>query len=101
MRAVPAMTEKNARAWGWKAVSLASGAAAGMAAERIVSVVWKLVAPTPPPPDDADRSIPWAQAVAWGAAVGLGAGVARVVAHRSAAVAWEAATSEPPPVTTT
>jgi hypothetical protein len=101
MRAAPELSEQNARALGWKAVSLISGAAAGMAAERIMSAVWKLVAPTPPPPDDADRSIPWAQAVAWGAAVGVGAGVARVVAHRSAAVAWEAATSEPPPVAST
>ena len=29
--------------------------------------------------------------------IGLGAGVARVVAHRGAAVVWEAATNETPP----
>jgi hypothetical protein len=100
MRATPELNEANARAWGWKAVSMLTGAAAGAAAERAVSAVWRLAAPDPPPSDDADRSIPWGQALAWGAAVGLGAGLARVVAHRSAAVAWEAATSEAPPLST-
>jgi hypothetical protein len=100
MGAHPTLSQEHARAWGWKVISLATGAAAGVAAERIVTAVWKVAAPGPPPADDADRRTPWVQALLWGAAVGLGAGVARVVAHRSAAVAWEAATNEPPPLAT-
>jgi hypothetical protein len=100
MRAVPDLSSERRRRYGWKLVNLATGALAGFAAERLVSVLWRLVAPAPPPSDDADRRVPWGPALGWGAAVGLGAGVARVVAHRSAAAAWEAATNEAPPIDT-
>jgi hypothetical protein len=81
----------------WKLVSLAVGAAAGIAAERLVSLGWKLIARDNPPTDSADRSHSWPETVAWATAVGIGAGVARAAANRSASAVWEAATNETPP----
>jgi hypothetical protein len=81
----------------WKVVSLVVGAAAGFAAERLVTVVWRLVARQAPPTNPADRRHSWPETVAWAAAVGVGAAVARAVADRSASAVWEAATNEPPP----
>lgn len=81
----------------WKLVSLAVGAAAGMAAERLVSLGWKLISRDTPPTDSADRHNSWPETVAWAAAVGVGAGVARAAANRSASAVWEAATNDTPP----
>jgi hypothetical protein len=81
----------------WKAVSLAMGAAAGALVEQVLSRVWRQTASQEPPTNPADRRRSWNEALLWGAAIGLGAGVARVVANRSAAVVWEAATNETPP----
>jgi hypothetical protein len=81
----------------WKLVSLGVGTAAGFAAERVVAAGWTLIARQGPPSDTADRRRPWLETVAWAAAVGIGAGVARAVANRSAAAVWEAATNDTPP----
>ena len=81
----------------WKLVSLAVGAAAGMAAERLVSVGWKRIAHQSPPTDSADRRHSWPETVTWAVAVGVGAGVARAAANRSGSAVWEAATNETPP----
>ncbi len=81
----------------WKAVSLATGAAAGALVQQVLSRIWRQTASQDPPTNPADRARSWKEALLWGAAIGLGAGVARVVASRSAAVVWEAATNETPP----
>jgi hypothetical protein len=39
-------------------------------------------------------------ALTWATALGVGAAVARVVAQRGAAAAWERATGNPPPIET-
>ena len=81
----------------WKVISLGLGAAAGIAAERLVTFMWKLVAHHAPPTDAADRRNPWPETIAWAAAVGVGAGVARAIANRSASAVWEVATNDTPP----
>ena len=50
-----------------------------------------------PPPLPADRHSSWADALSWAIASGVGVGVARLLAIRTAAVVWEATTHEPPP----
>ncbi len=50
-----------------------------------------------PPTNPAARSVPWRDALIWAISVAAGAAVARVVAERGAATAWEAATGSPPP----
>jgi len=81
----------------WKVITLAVGAAAGMAAERVLRTGWAMMTHQPAPTDSADRRHSWVEAVTWATTVGIGAGIARVAANRSAAAVWEAATNETPP----
>lgn len=79
----------------WKAVSLLTGALAAIAVRNLLSAVWP--GRHQPPLNPADRRISWTDAMVWGVASGIGAGVARVVSKRTAAKAWERATGNPPP----
>ena len=79
----------------WKALSLLTGALAAIAVRSLLSVVWP--GRHQPPLNPADRRISWTDAMVWGVASGIGAGVARVVSKRTAAKAWERATGNPPP----
>jgi hypothetical protein len=83
--------------YGWKAITLGSGALAGLATQRLLEMVWKAVRGKTPPPMPADRRSSWTDALSWAIATGVGAGVARLVAIRSAAGVWEATIHELPP----
>jgi hypothetical protein len=83
--------------YGWKAVTLGSGAVAGLVAQRLLEKAWKAVRGSTPVPLPADRRSSWADALSWAIATGVGAGVARLVAIRTAARMWEATIHEPPP----
>ena len=48
-------------------------------------------------PMPADRHSSWADALSWAVTTGVGAGVARLLAIRTAAVMWESTTNEVPP----
>lgn len=80
---------------GWKTLSLGAGALAAIAVRKIVGAVWP--GSGRPPLNPADRRISWNEALAWGVASGVGAGVARLVSKRTAAAAWEQVTGNPPP----
>ena len=81
----------------WKAVSLAAGAAAALVTRRALAMVWNRFATSPAPEQIADRRVPWVPALSWAVATGVGVSVMNVVAQRSAATVWEAATHEAPP----
>lgn len=81
----------------WLALSTGSGIAAAVGTRRLLGVVWERITGREVPDDPADRSTSWPEALAWVAAVSIGAGVARLVAERSAVAAWETATGEAPP----
>jgi hypothetical protein len=83
--------------YGWKAIALGTGALTGLATQRVIEFVWTAVRGPTPPKQAADRSSPWPEAVSWAVATGIGVGVARMLAVRTAAVLWEAAVHEPPP----
>jgi hypothetical protein len=83
--------------YGWKAITLGSGALAGLITQRILETLWKTVRGESPPPTPADRRSSWTDALSWAIATGVGAGVARLVAIRTAARVWEATIHEPPP----
>jgi hypothetical protein len=85
------------KTYSWKMITLASGALAGLVAQRILETGWKTVRAQSPPPVPADRSATWADALSWAIATGVGAGVARLVTIRTAARMWEATTHEIPP----
>ena len=81
---------------GWKAISYGAGALAGFATQRVLEKLWR-GSRHASPPIAADRGSSWIEALSWAVATGVGIGVARLLAIRTAAVVWEAATHEPPP----
>ena len=81
----------------WKAISYGAGALAALVTQRLLEKGWKLLRHASAPPVPADRRSSWAEALSWAVATGVGVGVTRLLAIRTAAVAWEAATHEPPP----
>lgn len=83
--------------YGWKAIAVGTGALTGLATQRVIELVWTAVRGSTPPKVAADRSSPWPEAVSWAIATGIGVGVARLLAVRTAAVLWEAAVHAPPP----
>ncbi len=79
----------------YNALSTAAGIAAAVLARKIVSALWRSDTDTPLNP--ADRRTSWQEALAWGIATAIGAGIARVVALRVASAAWQKMTGETPP----
>ena len=79
----------------WTALSVGTGALAAIGTRKIVAAVWP--GRHQPPLNPADRRIDWREAVMWAVASGIGAGLARVVAKRTAATGWERAFGETPP----
>ena len=61
---------------------------------------WRTTRHEDPPENPAAHDVGWRDALAWTVAIGVGASVARVVAQRGAAKAWEKATGDPPPIVT-
>ena len=85
------------KTYSWKVITLGSGALAGLVTQRALEKVWKGVRGSTPPPMPADRTATWTDALSWAIATGVGAGVARLVAIRTAARMWQATTHEVPP----
>ena len=81
----------------WFLLSAGAAALAGAATRQLVNGAWKMTTGSEVPPQDEDRSLSLAQAVAWAAGVGAAAGVARVLSRRGAALAWEKTTGDAPP----
>ncbi len=86
-----------AKKYGWKAVTVGLGALTGLVTQRVLEVIWKGLRGSTPPKVAGDRRSSWADALSWAVATGVGVGVARLLAMRSAAALWEAAVHEPPP----
>lgn len=91
------MSQTVSKTYGWKAVTLGSGALAGLVAQKLLEAGWRVLRGSMDPPVPADRRSSWADALSWAIATGVGAGVARLFAIRTAARMWEAATHELPP----
>jgi hypothetical protein len=83
--------------YGWKAITLASGALAALATQRVLGALWRVSHGETAPPIPADRRSSLTDALGWAIAAGAGAGVARLVAIRTAARVWEATIHEQPP----
>jgi hypothetical protein len=88
---------KTQQRLGWKLTTWVTGALTTYVTQRALVMVWKRLRPDPPPENLADPSRGWTPAIAWAIASGVGIGVARVIALRSAERVWEAATHEAPP----
>jgi len=82
----------------WKAVSYGTGALATLGTRKLLTAAWSARRSDPPPDGPGTLRATLPEALTWAVAVGAGIGVARIVAIRSAARVWEAATHEAPPV---
>ncbi|HEY3672695.1 MAG TPA: DUF4235 domain-containing protein [Acidimicrobiia bacterium] len=84
----------------WQGVAIASGTLAATAVRRVAVTTWRTTKHEDPPENPVARDVSWPDALTWAIAVAIGAAVARVVAQRGAAAAWERAIGEPIPVPT-
>jgi len=80
----------------WQLTSVLAGAAAALLVRKLARTAWRAQRHEASTVFDADRSVELRDALIFAAAVGAGTAVARLVAQRTAARAWEAATGAPP-----
>ncbi|WP_370326210.1 DUF4235 domain-containing protein [Euzebya sp.] len=82
----------------WKAVAGIAAAVSGLAATKVLTLVWDKVIPdTDPPEDPTDPETSTRDAMVWTLLTGIGVSTAAVVAQRSAAKGWAKATGRTPP----
>lgn len=94
---VRAQMGQTAEKTAWKIAGTGSAIVAGIAVRKILMAVWKKAKHADPPSNPASRDTQWIEALTWSAATGIGVGVARMVAARGMAGAWEKATGALPP----
>lgn len=81
----------------WKALATGAGILAAVAARNIATASWQRTAGGDPPTNPADPKTSWGEAIGWTVLVGVLAGVARLVARRSAAEVWQSWQGDLPP----
>ena len=81
----------------WKALATGASILAAVAARNIATAGWKRSAGGDPPTNPADPATSWGEALGWTVLVGVIAGVARLVARRSAAEVWQSVQGDLPP----
>ncbi|NIK60136.1 DUF4235 domain-containing protein [Kribbella shirazensis] len=79
---------------GWKLVQAAFTLVVGLAASKAVSTAWKLGRGGKPPKDGEGGYV---EVIAWAAASGAAAAVAKLFAERQAAAYYLKSTGHPPP----
>jgi Protein of unknown function (DUF4235) len=82
----------------WQGVAFGSGTLAALGARRAAVALWRTGRHEDPPIHPAARDVRWHDAMIWAISVAIGTAVARVVAERTAAAAWSAATGAAPPL---
>ncbi len=81
----------------WTASSTAAAVVIGVAVRQVLEKGWQRFRHEDPPRNPADPFTDWPAALAWGAVVGMGVGIARVFARRGAAGTWERLAGHEPP----
>lgn len=81
----------------WLALASGSALIAGFAARNLIKAAWRAFADDDPPMNPAALDTEWSEAVTWTVGTALAAGVARLVARRGVASAWEQVTGSRPP----
>jgi len=80
----------------WKITGALAGAAASALMRALLVGAWRKTRHEEPPANPASPSTTWSDALVWATVSGVGLGVARLVAQRGAAAAWEARTGSLP-----
>jgi len=94
---VRAQMGQTAEKTAWKVAATAAGVLAGVAVRKGIIAGWKALKHTDPPTNPAARETQLSEALIWTVATSIGVGVARLVATRGVAGAWEKATGHLPP----
>lgn len=82
----------------WKAVAGVAAAVSGLAATKVLTLVWdKIIPDSDPPEDPTDPETSARDALVWTLMTGIGVSTAAVIAQRSAAKGWSKATGRVPP----
>lgn len=81
----------------WNVLAAVAAAGTAWAGRKAATALWSRVSDAEGPVNPADRSISWTDAVGWALVAGITAAMARVLARRGAAAAWQKVTGETPP----
>lgn len=82
---------------GWKFVGISSGLLAAKVARSALDKGWARTRGGEPPRNPAARGTSWSEAVSWAVASGIAVALAKLLAARGAASAWERTTGALPP----
>jgi hypothetical protein len=95
---VRAQMGQTAEKTAWKLAAVGSGVIAGIVVRKVLMTGWKATHKGhTPPTNPANRDTQWSEALTWTLATSIGVGIARLVATRGAAGAWEKFTGNLPP----
>jgi hypothetical protein len=81
----------------WKVVAAGAAFGATAVSRKVLDAAWSSVRGTPPPDTPENPDTGWGEAVTWAVLSGVGIGVARLVATRTAARVWVRRTGALPP----
>ncbi len=81
----------------WKVVGVTSGLVAAKVGRSALDKTWAKTKGGEPPRNPASRDTTWTEAVQWAIASGVAVAVARLIATRGAASAWQKTTGHLPP----
>lgn len=96
-REVRAQMGQTAQETTWKLAATGSAIVAGVLARKIVMAGYTKAKHTTPPTNPAGRQTQWSEALTWTIATSIVVGLARLVATRGIAGAWEKLTGHLPP----
>jgi hypothetical protein len=84
------------RTLGWTVMATGSALVAGIAAKKILQLVWTKSTGKAPPSNPESPTTNWAEAVGWAVLSGVVYGVARLIATRQAAEYYKRSTGHLP-----
>lgn len=73
----------------YQAFNKLSTIAMAVVTRNLLKKGWKSITKNDPPENPSDPSIPWKEALIWGAATGLSVGITKVLTRRLADISWE------------
>ena len=81
---------------GWKVMATGSALVAGIAAKKILEIVWKRSTGNEPPRNPESPQTTWAEALGWAVVSGIVYALARLIATRQAAEYYKRSTGHLP-----
>lgn len=73
----------------YQAFNKLSTIAMAVVTRNLIKKGWKSITKNDPPENPSDPSVPWREALIWGAATGLSVGISKVAMRRFADFSWK------------